>query len=269
MNAVSRPVVVKFGGNAMTDREALQGFSRTVLAAVDGGQPVVVVHGGGPQITAMLDRLGVESRFEGGFRVTSPAAMDVVRMVLTGIVQRELVSALNERGSRAVGLSGEDGRMLMARPLRVQVEGRTVDLGQAGEVVDVDPGPMLALLAAGYVPVVSSIGFGADGAAFNVNADTAAGAIASALHAESLVMLTDVPGLYRDWPDSDEVIETIAAGDLEALMPSLSEGMIPKMGGCLTAVRGGVDRAQVIDGAALAAALAGGLPGTTVVGDVR
>jgi acetylglutamate kinase len=208
----------------------------------------VVVHGGGPQITAMLDRLGLPGEFRGGYRVTSPEAMDVVRMVLTGQVQREVVGQLNAHGPYAVGLSGEDAHLFTAERRDVRVDGEPVDIGLVGDVVEVRPDFVRRLLDDGFVPVVSSVARGVDGATYNVNADTAAAALAVALGADKLVVLTDVEGLYVDWPASDEVIRRIGVSELEAMLPGLSSGMVPKMEACVRAVRGGVPRAHVIDG---------------------
>ncbi len=241
-------VVVKYGGNAMTDVDLQRAFAEDIVFLRYAGLRPVVVHGGGPQITAALDRLGIESSFAGGLRVTTPEAMDVVRMVLAGQVQRDLVGLLNEHGGFAVGLTGEDARLLTAERRPAIVDGERVDVGLVGDIVDVDAGVVEALLADGRIPVISSVARSADGNIYNVNADTAAGAIAVALGAQKLVVLTDVEGLYVDWPHSDEVVSELSADDLEALLPSLSSGMVPKMEACLRAVRGGVPTAHVLDG---------------------
>jgi acetylglutamate kinase len=249
-----RTVVVKFGGNAMTDRALQQAFAEDVVFLRYAGLRPVVVHGGGPQITAHLDRLGIETVFASGHRVTTPEAMDVVRMVLVGQVQREIVGLVNAHGPFAVGLSGEDAHLFTAEPRSLTVDGRPVDLGLVGDVVDVEPGVVRGLVADGRIPVVSSVARGAGGEVYNVNADTAAAALAVALGAEKLVVLTDVEGLYADWdpdagsPSPDDVISSIGADELETLLPTLSSGMVPKMDACLRAVRGGVPKAHVIDG---------------------
>jgi acetylglutamate kinase len=244
-----RTVVVKYGGNAMVDDDLKRTFAEDVVFLRLAGLKPVVVHGGGPQITSMLERLGVESVFRGGYRVTTPEAMDVVRMVLTGQVQREVVGLINAHGPYAVGLSGEDAHTFTAVPRHVEVEGETIDVGLVGDVTTVDVTFVQSLLDEGRIPVISSVARGDDdGQIYNVNADTAASALAVALNAEKLVVLTDVEGLYADWPASDEVIATITADDLAELLPSLSSGMIPKMEACLRAVRGGVERAHVLDG---------------------
>lgn len=241
-------VVLKYGGNAMTDDTLKAAFAQDVVFLRLAGLRPVVVHGGGPQITSMLKRLDVASEFRGGFRVTSPEAMDVVRMVLTGQVQREVVGLVNAHGPFAVGMSGEDAHLFTAERRGAVVDGETVDIGQVGDVVQVRPDFVTALLDDGLIPVVSTVARGEDGMVYNVNADTAAAALAIALGAEKLVMLTDVEGLYADWPNSTEVVRTIFATELKALLPSLESGMVPKMEACLRAVEGGVPRAHVIDG---------------------
>jgi acetylglutamate kinase len=251
-----RTVVIKFGGNAMVDEALQRAFAEDVVFLRYAGLRPVVVHGGGPQITAHLDRLGIASVFAAGHRVTTPETMDVVRMVLVGQVQREIVGLINAHGPFAVGLSGEDGNMFIAEPHEVTVDGETVDLGQVGDVALVDPGVVEALVADGRIPVVSSVARGSAGTGaslYNVNADTAAAALAVALGAEKLIVLTDVEGLYAEWspgttPSADDVISTITAADLEAMLPTLETGMVPKMAACLRAVRGGVAKAHVIDG---------------------
>jgi len=241
-------VVVKYGGNAMTDDSLKRAFAEDIAFLRFAGFRPVVVHGGGPQISTMLDRLGIESEFRGGLRVTTPEAMDVVRMVLVGQVQRELVGLINEHGPLAVGLSGEDAGLFTAKATNTFVDGEEVDLGLVGEVAHVRPESVVDLIEAGRIPVVSSVAPDADGLVHNVNADTAAAALASALGAEKLLVLTDVEGLFRDWPDSDDVIYEISPESLAELMPSLASGMVPKMGACLKAVQEGVPRATVVDG---------------------
>ncbi|MFI5761399.1 acetylglutamate kinase [Streptomyces sp. NPDC051563] len=266
-----RTVVVKFGGHAMVDPSAHRTFAQDVVELWHAGLRPVVVHGGGPQISALLDRLGLEVRFEAGLRVTTPETMDVVRMVLTGQVQRELVGAINAHGPFAVGLSGEDAHTMTAVRRPAWVDGLPVDIGQVGDIVDVDAGAIAALLEQGRIPVVSPVARGEDGQVYNVNADLAASALAVALGADRLVVMTDVEGLYADWPHSTEVIDRLTAGELDALLPELASGMLPKMEGCLRAVRAGVARAQVIDGRVPHALLRGVFtedgPGTTVVPD--
>jgi acetylglutamate kinase len=243
-----RTIVVKYGGHAMADDALRESFAEDVVFLRYAGIKVVVVHGGGPQINAHLDRLGIEQQFTAGLRVTTPETMDVVRMVLVGQVNRDVVRLINEHGPFAVGISGEDARLFTAVRRGAIVDGAEVDIGLVGDVVDVDPGLVQGLLADGRIPVVSSVSAGVDGGVFNVNADTAAAAMAVALRAEKLVVLTDVEGLYADWPASDEVISSLTAAQLESLLPTLSEGMAPKMEACLRAVHGGVSRAHVLDG---------------------
>lgn len=244
-------IVVKYGGNAMVDVGLSTAFAADVVALRRAGLRPVVVHGGGPQISSMLDRLGIVSEFRGGLRVTTPEAMDVVRMVLMGQVNRTLVGQLNAHGPLAVGLSGEDAGLFSARRRGVFVDGTEVDIGLVGDVVSVDPAAIHGLLDGGRIPVVSTIAPDVDGVGgevLNVNADTAAAALAIALGAEKLVMLTDVAGLYADWPDPTSLVGELSADDLELMLPTLQDGMIPKMEACLRAIRGGVPRAHVIDG---------------------
>ena len=241
-------VVVKYGGNAMTDDGLKRAFAEDIAFLRFAGFKPVVVHGGGPQISHMLDRLGIESEFRGGLRVTTPEAMDVVRMVLVGQVQRELVGLINEHGPLAVGCSGEDAGLFTAEPASTVVDGEEVDLGLVGEVSEVRPESVLDLIEAGRIPVVSSVAPDVHGTVHNVNADTAAAALAVALGAEKLLVLTDVEGLFLDWPDSQDVIGEISPEALEEILPTLASGMVPKMTACLKAVQGGVPRATVVDG---------------------
>jgi acetylglutamate kinase len=252
-----RTIVVKYGGNAMTSPELQRAFAEDVVFLRYAGVSLVVVHGGGPQITAHLDRLGIESEFRGGLRVTTPETVQVVRMVLVGQVNSDVVSQVNAHGPFAVGLSGEDARLFTAERRDAVVDGQPVDVGLVGEVVDVQPAVVQALLDEGKVPVVATVARGLDGQLYNVNADTAAAALAVAVGAEKLIVLTDVEGLYADWPPTSvgdgqpgtaEVISEIGAETLAALLPSLASGMVPKMEACLAAVRGGVPRAHVLDG---------------------
>ncbi|MBT2500426.1 acetylglutamate kinase [Agromyces sp. ISL-38] len=243
-------IVVKFGGNAMVSPELQRAFAEDMVYLRYAGIKPVVVHGGGPQISAMLARLGIESEFRGGYRVTTPETMDVVRMVLSGQVNRELVSLINEHGPLASGLSGEDAGLFTGRRRGAVVDGEEVDLGLVGDVISVDPAAVLADLAAGRIPVVSSIAPDGDvpGQSLNVNADSAAAALAAALGAAKLVILTDVAGLYRDWPNRESLVSVIEVPELETMLPGLESGMIPKMRACLDAVEGGVAKAAIIDG---------------------
>jgi acetylglutamate kinase len=241
-------VVVKYGGHAMVDEECRRAFADDMVFLRTCGIQPVVVHGGGPQITSMLTRLGIESEFRGGLRVTTPETVDVVRMVLTGQVGPDIVNLVNQHGPLAVGLSGEDGNLFTAQRTFALVDGEPVDVGLVGDVVAVDPTPVTALLGAGHIPVVATVAPDADGVVHNVNADTAAAALAVALGAVKLVVLTDVEGLYADWPDRDSLVQQVDAAELAEILPSLDAGMIPKMAACLRAVEGGVRRATVVDG---------------------
>jgi len=241
-------VVIKYGGHAMVDDQLKRAFAQDVVFLRSAGLKPVVVHGGGPQISAMLDRLGIGSEFRGGLRVTTEEAVDVVRMVLVGQVGRELVGLVNGAGGRAVGLSGEDAGLFRARRRGALVDGVEVDVGLVGDVVEVDPAAVVDLIEAGRVPVVSTVAPDDDGQVLNVNADTAAAALAVALEAAKLVVLTDVEGLYAHWPDRSSLLSTVTSGELEKLLPELETGMVPKMEACLRAVRGGVPQATVIDG---------------------
>ncbi|HOA87445.1 MAG: acetylglutamate kinase [Microbacteriaceae bacterium] len=243
-------VVIKYGGNAMVSDELQEAFAEDIAYLRYVGVLPVVVHGGGPQISSMLERLAIPSEFRGGYRVTSPEAMSVVRMVLTGQVNPQLVGKINAHGPLGAGLSGEDAGLFGGRRRGVVIDGVEVDLGLVGDVVQVDPTGVLDHLAAGRVPVVSSIAPDLDnpGQSLNVNADAAAAALAVALGAAKLVILTDVPGLYRDWPNRDSLVSHIDAAELREMLPSLESGMIPKMSACLEAVEGGVETAAIIDG---------------------
>jgi acetylglutamate kinase len=241
-------IVVKYGGSAMVDPELSRAFAADVVFLRHAGIYPVVVHGGGPQITSMLARLGVDTEFRGGHRVTTPEVMDVVRMVLTGQVQREIVNHVNAHGPYAVGLSGEDTHLFTAVRQPIHIGGDLVDVGLVGDVTEVRTDFVRDLLDAGRIPVISSVATDAEGQVYNVNADTAAAALAVALEADKLVMLTDVEGLYAGWPQSTEVISTLFARELESMLPTLSAGMLPKMQGCLRAVRGGVPQVHVLDG---------------------
>ena len=241
-------VVVKYGGNAMTSPQLQRAFAEDIVFLRYAGLRPVVVHGGGPQITAQLSSMGMTSEFRGGMRVTTAEAMTVVRMVLTGQVNGDIVNVLNDHGPFAVGLSGEDGGLLTAEKRYAIVDGEPVDIGQVGDVVAVDPTVVDALLDAGKIPVIATVARGTDQLFYNVNADTAAAAIAVGLGAEKLVMLTDVEGLYADWPNSEDIVSQITAEELATLLPSLSSGMLPKMEACLRAVEGGVPSAHFLDG---------------------
>lgn len=244
-------MVIKFGGNAMIDNALLQAFAEDIVYLRHTGIRPVVVHGGGPQISQMLERLDIASEFKGGYRVTTPEAMGVVRMVLTGKVNPELVDEINAHGPLAAGTTGEDAGLFIGRRRPpIEVDGEMVDLGLVGDIVGVRTEPVMALIEAGLIPVVSSIAPDVDdpGTSLNINADAAAAVLAGALGAEKLVILTDVAGLYADWPNRDSLVSSLSAAELETLLPALESGMIPKMRACLDAVQSGVGKAAIIDG---------------------
>ena len=243
-------IVIKYGGNAMVSEELQDAFAEDIAYLRYVGVLPVVVHGGGPQISNMLDRLAIPSEFKGGYRVTSTEAISVVRMVLTGQINPQLVGKINSHGPHATGLSGEDAGLFGGRRRGVVIDGVEEDLGRVGDVVEVDPTPVLDHLAAGRIPVVSSIAPDLDhpGHSLNVNADAAAAALAVALKATKLVVLTDVPGLYANWPNRDSLVSHLTSAELRAMLPRLESGMIPKMQACLDAVEGGVETAAIIDG---------------------
>ena len=241
-------VVVKYGGNAMIDDDLKRAFAEDIVFLRRVGLKPVVVHGGGPQISSMLERLSIPSEFRGGLRVTTSEAMEVVRMVLVGQVGRELVGLINAHAPFAVGLSGEDGGLLRARRRGLVEDGEEIDLGFVGDVDSVDSSALLDLIEAGRIPVVATVAPGPDGQIYNVNADTAASALAIALGAKRLVMLTDVAGLYANYPDESTIISSITPEEVRRLMPGLTSGMVPKMEACARAVEGGVRSATIIDG---------------------
>jgi acetylglutamate kinase len=242
-------VVIKYGGNAMTDDTLRRAFAADMAFLRNCGIHPVVVHGGGPQITAMLRRLGIDKGdFKGGFRVTTPEVLDVARMVLFGQVGRELVNLINAHGPYAVGITGEDAQLFTAVRRSVTVDGVATDIGLVGDVDQVNTAAVLDLIAARRIPVVSTLAPDADGVVHNINADTAAAALAEALGAEKLLMLTDVEGLYTSWPDRDSLVSEIDTATLAQLLPVLEAGMIPKVEACLRAVTAGVPSAHVIDG---------------------
>jgi acetylglutamate kinase len=242
-------VVVKYGGNAMTDDALRHAFAADMAFLRNCGIHPVVVHGGGPQITAMLRRLGIDKGdFKGGFRVTTPEVLDVARMVLFGQVGRELVNLINAHGPYAVGITGEDAQLFTAVRRSVTVDGVSTDIGLVGDVDKVNTAAVLDLIAARRIPVVSTLAPDAEGVVHNINADTAAAALAEALGAEKLLMLTDVEGLYTSWPDRGSLVSEIDTATLAQLLPTLEAGMIPKVEACLRAVTAGVPSAHVIDG---------------------
>lgn len=243
-------VVVKYGGNAMISEDLQDAFAEDIAYLRYVGIKPVVVHGGGPQISSMLDRLAIPSEFKGGYRVTSTEAISVVRMVLTGQINPQLVAKINSHGPFAVGISGEDAALFGGRRRGVVIDGVEESLGRVGDVVEVDPQPVLDHLAADRIPVVAGVAPDLDhpGHTLNINADAAASALARALGAKKLVILTDVPGLYADWPNRDSLVSHLSADELRELMPKLESGMIPKMQACLDAVENGVRKASIIDG---------------------
>ena len=241
-------VVVKYGGNAMTDIALQTAFAADIAFLHEAGIHPVVVHGGGPQISAMLTRLGIAGEFKGGFRVTTPEVLDVARMVLFGQVGRELVNLINAHGPYAVGLTGEDAKLMTAVRRSVSVDGVETDIGLVGDIANVNTAVVHDLIAAARIPVISTIAPDVDGVVHNINADTAAAAVAEALGAETLLMLTDVEGLYTRWPDRDSLVSEIDTDTLAHLLPTLEEGMVPKIEACLRAVDAGVPSAHVIDG---------------------
>ncbi|MBO0680691.1 acetylglutamate kinase [Mycolicibacterium sp. S2-37] len=243
-----KTVVVKYGGNAMTDDTLKAAFAADMVFLRNCGVKPVVVHGGGPQISAMLKKLGIAGEFKGGFRVTTPEVLDVARMVLFGQVGRELVGLINAHGPYAVGITGEDAHLFTAVRRSVTVDGVATDIGLVGDVEKVCTDAVVDLIEAGRIPVVSTIAPDTDGVVHNINADTAAAALASALSAEKLVMLTDIEGLYTDWPNRDSLVSQIDTAALAELLPRLEAGMVPKIEACLRAVSDGVPSAHVIDG---------------------
>lgn len=241
-------VVVKYGGNAMIDEDLKRAFAADMVFLRAIGARPVVVHGGGPQISEMLKTVGLEGEFKGGFRVTTPEVMEYVRMVLFGKVGRELVGLINEHGPYAVGTSGEDAGLFTASKRTITIDGEDVDLGRVGQIEHVNAESLLDLIDAGRIPVVSTIAPDDQGHIYNINADTAAGALAGALGAERLIVLTNVKGLYTDWPNKDSLVSSLTPEQLSDLLPNLDSGMVPKMEACLDALRTGVQAAHVIDG---------------------
>jgi len=240
-----KTVVIKYGGNAMIDAPLRESFARNVVLLKHVGVAPVVVHGGGPQIGELLEQLGKETRFVQGMRVTDAETMDIVEMVLGGQVNKAIVAQMNKVGGRAVGLTGKDGALLHARPMRL--EGSDVDLGQVGEIESIDP-TLVHLLASGdFIPVIAPIGVDANGVAFNINADLAASKIASVLGAEKLLLLTNTPGVLDD---AGELMTALYAGDLKALIEAgtIAGGMLPKVRCALEALEANVATATILDG---------------------
>lgn len=235
--------VVKYGGNAMGDDDMIDSFARDIVLMKAVGMDPVVVHGGGPQIGKHLEKLGKQSRFVGGMRVTDAETMDVVEMMLGGLVNKAVVNAIAKQGGRAVGLTGKDGGLIRARKLTVKGE----DIGQVGEVESIDPRVVDHLEAGGFIPVIAPVGVGADGTAYNINADLVAGKLASVLQAEKLMLLTNVQGLMDK---AGRVLTGLTVGQVEALIAdgTVQGGMLPKVACALDAVRSGVKSSVIIDG---------------------
>jgi acetylglutamate kinase len=243
-------VVIKFGGNAMVDQELTRAFAQDMAYLRFVGIKPVVVHGGGPQISARLAELGMETEFRSGLRVTTPQVMQVVRDVLRNQISSNLASLVESAGAKAIVLSGEDSNLFRAETVTVDQAGDALDVGLVGEVTQVNPRVVLEALANGVVPIISTVAPDNQGQLLNVNADLAAASLAVALGAEKLLLLTDVAGLYSDWPNKDSLISEIRVAELTQLMLKLESGMIPKMQACLNALAGGVPRAHIIDGRA-------------------
>lgn len=243
-----RTVVIKFGGNAMVDEALQKSFAEDMAYLRFVGIRPVVVHGGGPQITAKLAELGIETEFKAGLRVTTKESIKIIRDVLRESVGAGLVQLIEQAGAEGKVLSGEDKALFLAEKTKVDTGDGEVDLGLVGEVKSVNPRAVLDLISVGKIPVISSIAPDVKGDLLNVNADLAAASLAVALGAEKLIVLTDVPGLYSDWPDRSSLISEITSVELRELIPSLESGMVPKMTACLEAVDGGVPKAHIIDG---------------------
>lgn len=252
-NFYGKTVVIKYGGSAMMDEELKHDFALDVILMKYIGMRPVIVHGGGPQISEMLKRVGIESNFVSGMRVTDPKTMSVVEMVLGGSINKDIVNLINSRGGKAVGLTGKDGRMLLAHKMKVAVynesgkEPELVDLGQVGEVESVNAEVIEAMQEDGFVPVIAPIGVGAEGESYNINADLVAVEVAIALKAEKLVFMTDVPGVLDN---NQQLISTLTKQDAESLIADrvVSGGMIPKVNSCMHALKGGVKKTHIIDG---------------------
>ena len=239
-------VVIKFGGNAMVDGDAMAAFIAGVKQLAKSGAQPVVVHGGGPQISAGLKAAGITSEFKGGYRVTTVESVQVVRDVLVNEVNKELVELMNASEVSAVSMPGDIDGLLTAEHRTVLVDGVQEDIGLVGEVVAVDASAISARVSAGEVPVISTAARALDGQLFNVNADTATSAVAIALDATEMIMLTDVPGVYANWPDRDSLITKMTAAELTALLPKLESGIVPKMEACLRAIEGGIPTVRVV-----------------------
>ncbi|MDI6693232.1 MAG: acetylglutamate kinase [Anaerosomatales bacterium] len=238
-----RTVVIKYGGSAMTDPKMRASIAEDVVLMKLVGVNPVIVHGGGPDITAYMQRLGMPVEFRGGLRVTPPEAMEVVKMVLVGKNNKDIVSDINSHGRYAVGISGDDGNLIRARQLDPA-------LGMVGEVTGIDTTVVDNLIGDGFIPVIATVGAGEDGASYNINADTAAGEIASALGAEKIIFLTDVDGLYADFHDKGSLISALSLAEAQAMLAAgdVEKGMLPKVQACVRALEGGVARAHILNG---------------------
>lgn len=246
--------VIKYGGNAMINEELKRGVMEDIVLLKFLGVNPVVIHGGGPEITQMLKRVGKESRFVQGLRVTDGETMEIVQMVLVGKLNKEIVSKINLLGAKAVGLSGQDANLIIAEKtvptMPADFDGEIPDIGFVGEVSKINTELLHQLIASGYIPVISSIGMGTDGVSYNINADTAAGELAAALEAEKLIMLTDVEGIFEDYSDKSSLISALTIEKAHEMINQgkIEGGMIPKVQACITALQHGVKRTHIIDG---------------------
>ena len=238
-------VVIKFGGNAMVDKSLLHTFAQDVVFLRLAGLKPIVVHGGGPQITKRLEEKGIISEFKNGYRVTTSEVVGIVKDVLVNEIQKDIVNAINAMKSMAVGISGDEFDLIQVKKMMID---QTIDIGFVGDVERVDIKQIIEVLESGEIPVISSLGIDNKGQIFNVNADSAASAIAKSLRANKLVLLTDVAGLLGNYPDETTLINTLSLSELEKMIPNLDSGMRPKMESCFEAVSSGVSRAHVIDG---------------------
>lgn len=256
-----KTVVIKYGGNAMINEELKKGVMQDVVLLKFLGVNPVLIHGGGPEITQMLKRVGKESRFVQGLRVTDAETMEIVQMVLVGKLNKEIVSRLNLLGGKAVGLSGQDADLIIARKtvptMPDDYRGEPPEIGFVGEVTEINTKILDELITGGYIPVISSIGVGTDGSSYNINADTAAGELAAALRAEKLIMLTDVEGIFEDYQDKSSLISALKIERARQMINqgNIEGGMIPKVEACITALNAGVNRTHIIDGRQLHAML--------------
>lgn len=241
-----KTVVIKYGGNAMTDERLKAGVMNDIVLLRYVGMRPVLVHGGGPEISVWMEKAGKKSEFVSGLRVTDSETMEIVEMVLAGKTNKSIVSMITRQGGKAVGLSGKDGNLLTAK--KSMPGGK--DIGFVGEIVEVNTNIINILIHEGYIPVICSVGVGQDGESYNINADHAAGDVAASLSAEKLIMLTDVQGVFRDYKDKNSLISSLAPKEAENLIKTgaAEKGMIPKLEACITAMKGGVEKAHIIDG---------------------